>query len=119
LTAEAEAQYEPEEARRPQPPPEPPQVKTEVYEENFDQKRLPEHQNQKRLPEHQNQKRLPEHQNQKRLPEHSQILSSPPQADPELPGEPGPAETPVTPQGPPVQAPAEVTTGFYLSKIKI
>jgi hypothetical protein len=109
LTAEADTQYEPEEARRPQPPLEPPQVKTEVYEENFDQKRLPEHQNQKRLPEHQN---------QKRLPEHSQILSPPPpQADPELPDEPGPAETPFTPQGPPVQATAEVTTGFYLSKI--
>jgi hypothetical protein len=108
LTAEADTQYEPEEARRQQPPPEPPQMKTEVYEENFDQKRLPEHQNQKRLPEHQN---------QKRLPEHSQILSPPPQADPELPGEPGPAETPVTPQGPPVQAPAEVTTGSYLSKL--
>ena len=110
MTAEADTQYEPEEARRHQPPPEPPQFKTEVYEENFDQKRLPEHQNQKRLPEHQNQKRLPE--------KHSQILSSPPpQADPELPGEPGPAETPVDPQGPPVEAPAEVTTGFYLSKI--
>ncbi len=111
MTAEADTQYEPEEARRHQPPPEPPQFKTEVYEENFDQKRLPEHQNQKRFPEHQN---------QKRLPEHSQIVSPPPQADlplSELPDEPGPAETPVTPQGPPVQAPAEVTTGFYLSKI--
>jgi hypothetical protein len=109
LTAETEAQYEPEEARRPQPPPKPPQVKTEVYEENFDQKRLPEHQNQKRLPEHQNQKRLPE--------KHCEILSPPPQADPELQGDPGPAETPVTPQGPPVQATAVVATGFYLSKI--
>ena len=100
MTAETEAQYEPEEARRPQPPPKPPQVKTEVYEENFDQKRLPEHQNQKRLPE-----------------KHCEILSPPPQADPELQGDPGPAETPVTPQGPPVQATAVVATGFYLSKI--